>query len=65
VVKSEIMKWTGHVTHIGEKRGFCGNLKQSPWPKGDDNIGMDLKEIGCEAVKLVYLVQTGATDLLL
>jgi len=32
-------------------------LKESPWPRGEDNIRMDLKEIQNEGVKWVHLVQ--------
>jgi hypothetical protein len=32
-------------------------LKESLWPRRDDNIRIDLKEIQSEGVKWVYLVQ--------
>ena len=38
--------------HSWERRVFWwGNLKESPWPGGEDNIRMDLKEIQSDGVK--------------
>lgn len=36
---------------------WWGILKESPRPRGEDNIRMDLKEIQSENVKWVHLVQ--------
>ena len=50
------MKWTGHVARMGEKRGLYRVLvgKQEgkkplgrPRRKWEDNIKMDLQEVGC------------------
>jgi hypothetical protein len=55
VVKTRRMRWAGHVAHMGEGRGVHGVLvgrpdgKRSlgrPRRRWDDNIKMDLQEVG-------------------
>ena len=55
VVKSRRMRWAGHVVHIGEDRGvhrmLVGKPKgkrllRRPIHRWEDNIQMDLQEVG-------------------
>ena len=55
MIKSERMRWTGHVVRIGSRRGVCKVLVGKPdgkRPLGlprrrwEDNIKMDLQEVG-------------------
>jgi len=55
VVKSRRMRWVGHVAYMGEGRGVHRVLVGKPEGKrplgrprcrGDDNIKMDLQEVG-------------------
>jgi len=53
VVKSGRMRWAGHVAHMGEDRGVHRVLVGKPDGKmggprrrWDDNIKMDLQEVG-------------------
>ena len=56
MINSKRMRWAGHVAHIGERRGvyriFVGN-PEGRRPLGrcrqrwEDNIRMDLQEVGC------------------
>jgi len=50
------MRWTGHLSRIGDKRGTCRVLFGKPEGKRplgrprckwEDNIKMDLHEVGC------------------
>jgi hypothetical protein len=59
VIKSRRMRWAGHVAHIGEKSGVYRVLVAKPERKRpfgrpmrswEDNIKMDLREVGCGAV---------------
>jgi len=56
VVKSRVMRWVGHVAHMGERRGIYRVLVGKPEGKRllvrprrrcEDNIKMDLQEVGC------------------
>jgi len=56
VVKSRRMRWAGHVTRMGERRGAYRDLVGKPKGKRplsrprrrlEDNIKMDLQEVGC------------------
>jgi len=58
VIKSRRMSWAGHVACMGERRGLCGVLVGKPegkrplgmpFRRWEDNIEMDLKEVGCGA----------------
>jgi len=56
VIKSRRMKWAVHVAHLGEKIGVYRVLVRKPEGKRpfgrprrrwEDNIKMDLQEVGC------------------
>jgi hypothetical protein len=60
------MKWVGHVAHIGGMRNvykiFIGKLEVEkllgrPRHRWEDNIRMDLRDIGCKGVDWILLVQ--------
>jgi len=59
VMKSRRMRWAGHVARMGVGRGVYRDLVEKPegWrPLGrprhrwEDNIRMDLREVGCGCV---------------
>jgi len=65
VIKSRIMGWVGHVARMGEKRNVCSVLVGNPEGKRplrrgrhiwEDNIKMDLQEVGCENMEWINLV---------
>ena len=50
------MRWAGHIARVGERRGVYGGLVGKPEgkrplgrlrPRWEDNINMDLQEVGC------------------
>ena len=56
VIKSRRMRWTGHVARVGERSGLYMVLVGKPEGKSplgrprrrwEDNIKMDLQEVGC------------------
>jgi len=56
VIKLRRMRWAGHVAHMGESRGVCRVLVGKPEGmrplvrprrKWEDNIEMDIQEVGC------------------
>jgi hypothetical protein len=60
------MRWAGHVARIGENRGVYRVLLGKPEvrsplrrPKlrGEDNIEMDLQEVGCGGMDWIDLAQ--------
>jgi len=66
VIKSRRMRWTGHVACMGEGRGVYRVLVGKPEgrrPLGrprrrwEDNIRMDLREVGCGCVDWMELAQ--------
>ena len=59
VIKSRRMGWAGHVARMGEGRGVYGVLVGKverrrplgrPRRRWEDNIKMDLQEVGCGGV---------------
>jgi hypothetical protein len=66
VIKSRRMRWTGHVARIGEGRGVYRVLMGKPEGKSplgrprcrwENNIKMDLQEVGCEGMDWIELAQ--------
>ena len=58
VIKSTRMRWVGHVARMGEGRGVHRGLVRKiegrrplgrPRRRWEDNIQMDLQEVGCRA----------------
>jgi len=65
MIKSSRMRWTGHVARMGERRGVYRVLVGKPdrkRPLGrprrrwEDNIKMDLQEVGCGGMDWIRLV---------
>jgi hypothetical protein len=65
-IKSRVMRWAGHVARIGKGRGvyrvWVGKYEgKRPLgrPRGmlEDNIKMDLQEVGCGAMNWIELAQ--------
>jgi hypothetical protein len=66
VIKSRRMRWAGHVARMGEGRGVYRVLVGRPEGKGplgrprrrwEDNIKLDLREIGIDGVNWIWLAQ--------
>jgi len=66
VIKSRRMRWAGHVALCGERRGVYRVLEGKPEGKRplgrtrrrwEDNIKMDLLEVGCGGVDWIELAQ--------
>ena len=60
------MRWAGHVARMGEKRGVYRVLVGKPEGKRplgrprrrwEDNIKMDIQEVGCKGVDWIELAQ--------
>jgi hypothetical protein len=66
VIKSRRLRWAGHMARMGEGRGVYGVLvgwSEGKRPLGrprrrwEDNIKMDLREIGIGGAKWIQLAQ--------
>jgi hypothetical protein len=66
VIKSRTMNWAGHVACMGEGRGMYRVLVGMPKGKRplgrprcrwEDNIKMDLREIGIDGANWIWLAQ--------
>jgi hypothetical protein len=66
VIKLRRIKWLGHVSHMGEKRGICRVLVGKPEGKRllgrlrcrwDNNNKPDLQEVGCGGVDWIKLAE--------
>jgi hypothetical protein len=66
VIKSRRMKWAGHVARMGEGRGVYRDLVGRPEGKRplgrpkhrwEDNIKMDLREIGIDGANWIQLAE--------
>jgi len=66
VIKSRRMRWVGHVARMGERRGVYRVLVGKPEGKRvlgrprhrwEDNIKMDLPEVGCGNMDWIKLAQ--------
>jgi len=64
VIKSRRMRWVGPVAHMGERRGVYRVLvgkregrRQLGWPRRrwEDNIKMDLQDLGCGVMDWIDL----------
>ena len=60
------MRWAGHVARMGERRDVCRVLVGKPegkrplgkhWPRWEDNIKMDLQEVGCGCMDWIELTR--------
>jgi len=66
VIKSRRMRWAGHVARMGEGRGVYRVLVGKPEGKiplgslrrrWEDNIKMDLQEVGCRGMVWIVLAK--------
>ena len=66
VIKSRITRWVGHVARMGERRGvyrvLVGKPERKrpfgrPWRRWEDNIKMDLQEVGYRDMDWIGLAQ--------
>ena len=66
VIKARIMRWAGHVVHVGERIGvyrvMVGKLEGKrplgrPRRRWEDNIKMDIQEVGCVGMDWIELAQ--------
>ena len=66
MIKSRRMRWAGHVARMGERRGVYRVLVGKPEGKRplerprrrrEDNIKMDLQEVGCGGMDWIKLAQ--------
>jgi len=66
VIKSRRLRLVGHAARMGERRGVCGVLVGKPEGKRplgksmhrwEDNIKMDLQEVGCRGMDCIVLAQ--------
>jgi hypothetical protein len=66
MIKGRSIKWAGHVARMGERRGVYRVLVGKPESKRplgrpkrrwDDNIKMDLQDVGCGVMDWIDLAQ--------
>jgi hypothetical protein len=66
MIKSRRIRWAGHVERMGERRGIKSVLVRKPEGKRplgrrrlrwEDNIKMDLQEVGCGSMNSIELAQ--------
>jgi hypothetical protein len=62
VIKSRRLRWAGHVARMGEERGAYRNLVGRrplgrPRRRWEDNIKMDIREVGCGGMNWIELAQ--------
>jgi hypothetical protein len=66
MIKSRRMRWAGHVARMGEGRGAYKDLVgrpegkrplERPTRRYEDNINMDLREIGIDGENWIQLAQ--------
>ena len=64
VIKSRGMRWAGHAARIDARRGVYSFFAGKPegkrqlgkrWRKWEDNIKMDLQEVGCECMDWIRI----------
>ena len=56
------MRWVGHVARMGERRGVYRVLVgkpegKRPRPRWEDNMKMDLQEVGCGGMDWIELAE--------
>jgi len=56
------MRWTGHVARKGARRGVYMILEGKPEekrsrPRWEDNVTMDLRDVGCGGMDWIELAQ--------
>jgi hypothetical protein len=65
-IKSRRMRWARYVAHMGERRGVYRTLVGKPERKRqlgrhrrrwEDNIKMDLQEVGCDSMNWIDLAK--------
>jgi hypothetical protein len=66
LIKSRRISWAGHLVRMGDRKGVCrdlvGNRERKrplgrPRRRWEDNIKMDLQEVGCGVMDLIELAQ--------
>jgi hypothetical protein len=57
VIKSRRLKWVGHVARMGEGGPKCKRPLGRPRCRWEDNIKLDLREIGIDGVNWIRLAQ--------
>jgi len=66
VIKSRRMRWAGHVERMSKRRGIYRVLVRKtegktplgrPRPRWEDNIKIDLQEVGCGGIDWIELAQ--------
>ena len=66
VIESREMRWAGHAAHMGERRGVYRVLVRTldgkrplgrPRRRCEDNIKIDLQEMGCGGMDWIELAQ--------
>jgi len=62
VTKLRRIRWVGYVARMGQKRGISEVLVEKPEGKRprcrwEDNIKMDLQEVGCGGMDWIEMVQ--------
>ena len=71
-IKSRRMRWAGHVARVRERRSVYRVLVGKPAGKRplgtarcrwEDNINMDLQEVGCGGMDWIELAQVGGGHL--
>ena len=65
-LKSSLLRWTGHVARMEQSRNtyrvLVGNLEEKrplgrSRRRGEDNIRMDLREVGCDRGEWIDLAE--------
>jgi hypothetical protein len=65
-MRKVLMRWVGHVAYMGERRDvyrvLVGKLEGKrpigrPRCKGENNINVDLQEVGCRGMDWIELTQ--------
>jgi hypothetical protein len=66
VIKWRRIRWEGHIARLGESRGAYRSLVEKPQGKRqllrprcrwEDNIKMDLQELGCDDMDWIDVAQ--------